>query len=501
MKNFNLKILFFTSLFYLIISFEALYLELNYHKEGEAIFSKLYTKIKIGTPESLIYSYISSKQSLFSMLEDMNNFDKSELSSYYNLSLSKSFKNISCLGIKLVTSDKDVHAQETFIFNKYNNRTKTINEIIINDMDFFLGVRQFKSTGNMHLMNIGFPIIKSGSIRDTFYFIPKLKEKNIIDNYDWFIYYESQEKTNKDEDEIINLDNLSNIKGNLIIGGQPHYYKSDIFYKSQLLTTYTDVFGWVLEFKDVYLYINENKISTYENIVQFYFDELIIYAPPYYTNIIKREYFNKYEACHEEKGEEIIYYCDKSDNFNINDLKKFPSLYFKHVDFDYILELSYQDLFIENNGKYYFLVTSNYDENWLIGYPLLKKYQFVFNEDSKTIGFYNPDLPKEKEIDDEDDEEEDEEEQNSDQIDSDTNHDDNHNNTDNNTIDKKDNNGSINGKTIVLIVCICGIVFIAIGLIIGKIIFKKIDKKRRANELEENYDYNSAENENGRNIN
>ena len=40
----------------------------------------------------------------------------------------------------------------------------------------------------------------------------------------------------------------------------------------------------------------------------------------------------------------------------------------------------------------------NEDESWSIGYSLLKKYQFVFNQDSRTVGFYNPDIPIEKEI-------------------------------------------------------------------------------------------------------
>ena len=108
-------------------------------------------------------------------------------------------------------------------------------------------------------------------------------------------------------------------------------------------------------------------------------------------------------------------------------------------------------------------------------------------------------LPKEKEIDDKGEEEDD----NSDETesDSDTNNDDIHNNTDNDPNDKKDNNGSMNAKTIAFIIVISGIVFIVIGIIIGKIIFKKMDKKRRANELDDNYDYNTYENENGENIN
>ena len=150
-------------------------------------------------------------------------------------------------------------------------------------------------------------------------------------------------------------------------------------------------------------------------------------------------------------------------------------------------------------SKYYFLITSNYDENWLIGYPLLKKYQFVFNHDSRTIGFYNPDLPKEKESDDEGDEGG-EDHNNKTNSDDTYNDDDINNQTDSDTIDEKDNDGSMNGKTIALIVFISGIVFIVIGLVIGKICFKKI-KKKRANELDDNYDYNTYENETGRNIN
>ena len=78
---------------------------------------------------------------------------------------------------------------------------------------------------------------------------------------------------------------------------------------------------------------------------------------------------------------------------------------------NYTFELTYKELFIELNGNYYFLVTENSDETWSIGYPLLKKYQFVFNQDSRTVGFYNPNLPKDKGDDEQSDSETDDEEE------------------------------------------------------------------------------------------
>ena len=447
------------------------------------------------------------------MTKGMKTFYDIEIKNYYDITSSNSFQNISSFGYKFVSSNKDIHAKEKFIFNTYNNRTKKYKEIIINELDFVLGVKTFSPLEEIFYMNIGFPIIKTNNIRDKFNLILQLKEKNIIDAYDWFIYFERKE-------EIINLENIDDIKPTLIIGGQPHYYRNDLFYRSQLITSYTDIFGWIMKFKDVYLYIrNKNsgemqKVSTFVENVEIYLDKLTIYAPPYYTNIIKREFFNKYDACHEVKDEEYTYYCDKSADFTLDDLKNFPSLYFQHIGFNYAFELTYRDLFVENDGKYLFLVTeiNQEDEIWYIGFPFLKKYQLVFNQDYKTIGFYNPNLPKEKEIDNIDGNDNENNNKTDNKTDNDTNSDNmnnNEKNKDNNDNDKgnknqnqtdiknedKSNNG-MSGKSVVLIVVSTGIIFVVVGIIIGKILFKKINNRKRANELkDEIYDYTTYEND------
>lgn len=488
---------------YLTKSSEVISFQLNYFKTSEPLSSFLYTTMKLGEPVSNIYSYISSTKDLYSMIEVFKTLDINDLPPYYNINSSKTFKNISSVG-KLVISEKDIYAQERFFFNLYNNKTKTYREIKIDEMDFVLGVRIFQSSGYIHFMNIGFPILKSSTIRNKFYFISQLKKRNIIENYDWFIYFDNNKKLG--ENEIFNLDDLYNMNPQLIIGCPPHYYKNDLFFKSQILTTYTEVEEWQLNFKDVYLNLNGQKVSIFTEDVEIYLDSLITYAPSYYLIIVQREFFSKYPQCKEEKGEETIFYCEKKDDFTVEILKSFPPLYFQHIDFNYVFELTYQDLFIEKDGKFLFLVVENYDnEIWRIGNSFLKKYQFVFNEDSKSIGFYSPDMPKEKEIDEEGEDKKNNKTNNDTDNESDkVNPDDkNQNETKNKTDDNKNdenNNGGINTKTVVFIVILSGIAFISIGMILGKIIFKKLKKKKRLNELDED-DYNNYENEKNQNIN
>ena len=57
--------------------------------------------------------------------------------------------------------------------------------------------------------------------------------------------------------------------------------------------------------------------------------------------------------------------------------------------------LTYEDLFIELNEKYFFLINFKYTnenelrEYWDFGSPFLKKYSFICDRDNNIIGFYN----------------------------------------------------------------------------------------------------------------
>jgi len=137
----------------------------------------------------------------------------------------------------------------------------------------------------------------------------------------------------------------------------------------------------------------------------------------------------------------------------------------------------------------------NEDKSWSIGYSLLKKYQFVFNQDSRTVGFYNPDITIEKEIETDsgiysDDINTDEEQKNKDneKVKNDTNKEPG-NQGKNDNIKKT----GLSIEIVILIAVLSGVVFLVIGIVVLKFISKKLKEKKRAKELDENYDYNTPQ--------
>ena len=473
-------------------------LKLSYYYNKNIEFPEsmyLYTITQLASPRMNIYTYIRSdkKNTLFSMYEVYRELNESEKISYYNYTKSKSFKNISKIGRAFVKSENDIEASETFFFNLYDNKTKTHKEIEIFQLNFIFGVDLFVKNG-AYFLNIGFPVINDKSLNDRFKYdlIIQLKQRKVIDGYEWFILFDNEFDK---RDDVIKAEEISNLNPEIIIGTYPHYYISDKYKPNQLLKTYSDLYFWSITFKDIYLYKysstgEKTKLSTFVNVVEIYLDDIMIYGPMFYLTMLKTQFFSKHEACKFRKNQQF-FYCEKSEQFGIKELKQFPNLYFDSVDLNYTFELTYKELFIEMNGNYYFLVTENEDESWSIGYSLLKKYQFVFNQDSRTVGFYHPDIPKEEDSDKKDEEEEEE-------VISDSDSDKNNTKEDSTNSDKKKDNENNDVKKhglsieiVILIALISAIIFLIIGIILGKFITRKLKEKKRANELDENYDYDS----------
>ena len=87
-----------------------------------------------------------------------------------------------------------------------------------------------------------------------------------------------------------------------------------------------------------------------------------------------------------ELNEENDYYY--SCNKNI-DIKKFPQIKFYLKPFQQEFILNYNDLIIENNNLYYFLIIfRNYPQGFEVGFPFMKKYYFLFDYDKKSIGIF-----------------------------------------------------------------------------------------------------------------
>ena len=145
---------------------------------------------------------------------------------------------------------------------------------------------------------------------------------------------------------------------------------------------------------------------------------------------------------------EFFYYCKKDKKF---DIKEFKSIYLKSADLEIIFELDYKDLFYYNNNYYIFLITFKGESNiWNLGELFYKKYYIFYNQDSKTLGYYKG-MEQEK----------------------------------------KKNNDNNNGSKNLLLYILLILILISV-IVVGIIVYlKKGPRRQRANELDDNYDYES----------
>ena len=105
---------------------------------------------------------------------------------------------------------------------------------------------------------------------------------------------------------------------------------------------------------------------------------------------------------------------------------------------------------------------------WIFGIPFLKKYQFIYDYDSYTIGYY-PNYNEKKLI---------EEKENNQNL----------QNKNNSKIFNNNKSTNINLKYLIPLIIIFVSLLILIGFLIGKKIYKQ--RKRKANELEDDdYEY------------
>ena len=277
---------------------------------------------------------------------------------------------------------------------------------------------------------------------------------------------------------------ISDNEGIIVIGEEPHIYAPNNYYELQyrmvgaIGSNNNNDRDWFLNFDKLYYTykIKSNGRILNETIglvksIRIQFDMGIVVGPTEYKDMIKRHFFNdliKAGKCFEKTTKEgkIVFLCDKSAEDNIKN--DFPTIYFEMKQFNKIFELTYKDLFREKNGKIFFLVyfrEYNFGNYFTIGKIFLKKYFFTFNQDTKMIGFYNENLPGGK----------------------------------NNKRNKEENLLISNIYITITIILILIIIFGALGFYIGKMVYNKV-RKKRINEMDDNYDYNSHDDKNDKNL-
>ena len=316
----------------------------------------LQTEIKLGNPIQTIPVRISSEYYSLNIInknatDKLKSFDPNISSSYINISLeideyTEFFKKVYL-------------SKDDFSFN--NNK-------IVKNFSFVLGTLNEKDYSGV----IGLRLIST--YKDKNNIIENLKQINEIKNKAFQLKYTD----------------LNNESGLLIIGNDTYNHSDNNFIKEKIPNIKLELtWGFnILKIKS-----GNDDVSKNEIMAKINFDYGLIFGSSSYNKTIYDKFFKENidnKICQSLIFNNLIYYiCNK----NVK-LKKFPSLILYSKDSNLEFNLNYEDLFIEINEKYYFLVNFEYihkselKEYWNLGVPFIKKYSLIFDRDKNIVGLY-----------------------------------------------------------------------------------------------------------------
>lgn len=274
--------------------------------------------------------------------------------------------------------------------------------------------------------------------------ILQLKKKNFILNYGFFLHF-----TNT---------SINNEKGFLFLGSYPHeiwpdkYKEKNFRSYNVLFDYYSNPYRWQIKFKQ----INYDNKKIGIDTVSFDFDLGLMYAPYSLEDLLKNDFFNNQtHHCFKGTSENFTssyWYCEE--NVDISSMKNITF----YLDEENYFVLKPEDLFIHKDNKLIFaFIFSVNEKNWVLGNSFFKKYDIVFDQDKKIIGYYI-------------------------------------NSNNSNINDDEDKTKDKTNNKITLVIIISGVAIFFCLLTIIFLLLKIIQKrKKRANELDDLYDYKSRE--------
>ena len=467
---------------------------------SDFIHHDFYSSLITGPKEIRFLARISAYNSTFILTEEeckRQSVDNAQ--SYlimtkngYKLGESLSYKNISKFNNSLTNYKNGGIISEQFSFfnttklkchplsyDQYADKDKIDTKVNISEIKIM--IEEYTNNKLCGLVGLGNPNINS---KEEINFINELKRSEAINDYSYTFQF------------------ITSNSGQLIIGGLPHeYYNNSKLYKEYQfikINSYSNNnfnLPWSITFNKILLEDeNKTQINIQNNVKSFIAPHLgFIIGTTQYKKLIMEKYFNSLineGICTLEKTKNIdnklfdlkneyfeIFSCEA---YKIKDKHKssFPKIIFQQNDFSFNFFFFFYFLFFEFKERYYFLIIfpeENYiNNNWYLGITFLRRYQFIFNYDSKTIGFYNENLKEKNETDNNNN--------NNSDLDSNTNTD-----TNSNFLDSHLRIIIEVGIGLILIV----LIFVA--FLIGQKISQQ--RKKRANELaDDNYEYFSKDN-------
>ena len=468
---------------------------------NECLIVNLYTIVEMGTPPQRVTSIISPEINTFLLSSELcqekkidtvsdlsivskkgidldklnigdNDFSNSEFKNYVNQdkNIGILYQNISLFNTTYLSSQP---------IDSLNKKGKIDSKREVKNVTMI--IKDYKENQKLcGVVGVGSPQRLTGGELKLRYipsFINTLKKENIINEYSFtFKFYYRDE-------------------GRFVLGGLPseyEYYKN--LYSPEKYRTIKTFdpnnvdYPWSIRFDSVYFKNDKNQTFTIQSQLRSYLSPNIgfIIGEETYKNQIIDNYFKpliEKKICILEKTQ-ITNFTRTNYLFGTNGIyevihcnssirifsRNFPRLNFEYKEQNLIFSLTFNDLFQEIEEKYIFLVV--FPENfykvkhsfWYLGLPFYKAYQLVFNYDSKTIGLYVS--------------------TNMIQVVNENNKTDINN--DIAKINEKSNKRSVI-RTILEV--FFGLCLIVVAFFIGKKINEQ--RKKRANELEDDYDYYS----------
>ena len=369
MKNLIYIFLFFISSSYITLPFRK---KLNNSLTPENLMTTLYdnsllTNITLGTPEKTLEINIKMRKYPIHIIgpfckEGIPFFDDRNSSSF-----------------RYYDPEEEMFSGEDFLYALlgFDNFIIGKEKIKVNALDFYLASRiKYKSSG---VLGLGI----SPNDKNTYYsnFVRFSKNQKLIQKIDFF------------------FDFINENEGNLIIGELPHIYNSKKYdskkyqvmrvHISQSMGQYYDI-GF-----DNLTYGNKVFESNFF-IGQISVENGLIQSSKTFGKNITESFFRKYlniNLCEFNnftihKSVMTSFVCSKD-----IDIKNFEDIHFSIITQKNIFTLTYKDVFMEFQGKIYFLIYFNdyYGDNWELGEIFLKKYPMSFDQENKRIGFYYED--------------------------------------------------------------------------------------------------------------
>ena len=411
-------------------------LEMNETNVMETLYSQyLITKISLGTPYQNFNVHLrtDSYSIYINGPEIKSSYDT------FNPKKSSTYKKIDEVDYIFNEDFKSADlSQEKFILGNKE----------INDIDFSLVkelsyLKRNKSSGVIGLR------LDTKKYNESLYntsLISKLFLDKKISKNSFYFHFDERDVLNKD---------IKDNKNELIIGAYPHQFNNE--YSENNLTkiklqSFDNNLIVGLEFNNI-LYGNNDLKGILNS--RFIFDSGLIIAPFIFKDTIFKLFFKDKigKHCFNEdfklRNEYSYYYCNNNVEIK-NDIKKMESLKFIVKNENFTFEIKPEQLWYEYKNKLYYLVLvprieKELDPFWKLGIPFLKNYDLIFDKDSKTLNVYTQKVSSENK----------------------TNY----------------------MKYLIILFVFVVIIIIVILIVINYNLIKKLPRKKRANELEDTYEY------------